>query len=346
MSLLYNARWQAFDNSGNPLVGATLTVYNAGGVVLASIWRDAALTIAMTNPTSGTDKSDAAGRFGQIFTAEGAIFDVLLKDALGNTVASYVNVVSLGSNTGALSRDFITSRFQARGAGGTTFIEVGDPTGDDVGGTGQIGGWLGTQADLITVNAAQFNVVGRIKENGKKLASTVYTEATAFTTAATVDITLPNDPTGVLAWEIEIWDYTQSANANIYARLSYDNGANYKAGATDYISQVGLMTAASTAGTADLTEAQMTLAVDGQTNSADLLLAGTVKIITPPSGTKATRVTSWLSGVAHTGVLAQSFANAYGKGGYGKATNLRLFAASGTITGKYLVRPLRGYGDA
>lgn len=345
MSLLYDARWQAFDNSGNPLVGATLTVYNAGGVVLASIWRDAALTIAMTNPTSGTDKSDAAGRFGQIFTAEGAIFDVLLKDALGNTVASYVNVVSLGSNTGALSRDFITSRFQARGAGGTTFIEVGDPTGDDVGGTGQIGGWLGTQADLITVNAALLNVVGRIKENGKKLASTVYTEATAFTTAATVDITLPNDPTGVLAWEIEFWDFVQSANANLYARVSYDNGANYKSGAADYLSHAALFAVAGITITADLTEAQATLAVDIQGTTA-LPGNGIIRVITPPSGSNGTRIEGTLKGISHTGALGQSFFNAYAKGGYGKATNLRLFAASGTITGKYLVRPLRGFGDA
>lgn len=340
ISILYDARWQAFDNAGNPLVGATLTVYNTGGTVLATIWRDAALTIAMTNPTTLTDKSDAAGRFGQVFTAENAIFDVLLKDALGNTVASYVSVVGLGANSGTFVRDFTNSRGSIRGAGGTVYFEAGDPTGDDVGGTMSLGGWLGTQADLITLNAVLVNITGRLKENGKKIPGTIYTEATSFSGATSVVIALPNDPTGVRGWQIDLLDFAlTTVDDGLRARFSYDGGATYKSGATDYAYYStysgGFNNVTGDAEMALFTTIEHTAVPKGR---------ATLRVFSP-LGSDAAIVEATASLYSSAGGLFYFQASAFGLGGYGRPTHIKLFCNTSQMSGIYRVIPERGWGE-
>lgn len=302
----------------------------------------------MSNPTTGADLSDSAGRFPQVFAAESLTFDILLKSSAGGaTIASYLNVVTLGSTSGSLVRDFTTSRFQARGSGGTTYIEAGDPVGDDIGGTMRLGGWNGTQADLATLDTTLLNVTGRIKENSKKLIGTVYTEATTFTAVASVDITLPNDPTGVRAWDVEVFDYSQSGNANLQARFSYDSGSTYKAGAADYGWMYDLAT--SPAAVASISGASATdtnIYLAGNLNSAANRL-GMVKlrIVTVNSGNDATLMDTRAVGIINTGAYSTFTGFGFGGTTYGRATNLRLLVSANTMTGKYLVRPLRGYGE-
>lgn len=300
----------------------------------------------MSNPTSGADKSDAAGRFPQIFAAEGAIFDVLEKDSGGSTIATYLNVVSLGSNTGALSRDFTTSRFQARGAGGTTYVEAGDPTGDDVGGTMQIGGWNGTAADLITLAATLVNVTGRLKENSKKLPGTVYAENQTFSTVASVIIPLTADPAGVRGFHIDVADLMFSATVpNLNAVFSYDNGATYKTGSTDYEGLVFIVGAGTTSVGAN-TAGSLALVIGGH-SPANKPAKISIDIICPDSGLDHTVIESRFTGYDNTGTpipLSQQGAN-FGKGGYGRPTHMKLVPSSGNISGQWRLIPQRGFGE-
>lgn len=349
MSMLLDVRWQAFDSSGNPLVGATLTVYNTGTFVLASIYRDSARAVPMTNPTSGGDKSDAAGRFPQIFAAEAAVFDVLLKDSLGNTVASYVNVVGLGADSGSVLRDFTNSRYSVRGSGGTVYIEAGDPTGDNVGGTMRLGGWLGTQADLITIDTALLNVTGKIKENSKKIPSVVYTEATAITAVNSYDIALPNDPAGVRGYEIELWDYSQSGGGNLLLLASFDGGSTYKAGASDYhyggISSIvgtGVASIGSASGVANMLIAGGSMV--GLSNRSGRIK---ISITTPDSGTEDAVITSRADGCDTSGNPMTFLMMGHIGASYGRVDHVRLFITGGvvTMTAKFLLRPIRGMGE-
>jgi hypothetical protein len=72
---LLSAFETCLDLRGNPVSGAALRVTRAGTTDLATLFRDGALTVPMTNPTSGVDLSNAAGRVPSIFCADG-IYDV------------------------------------------------------------------------------------------------------------------------------------------------------------------------------------------------------------------------------------------------------------------------------
>lgn len=321
-------------------MGATLTVYTAGTTTPAAIWRDAALTVAMSNPTTGADKSNASGRFPQVYAAEGAIFDIIMKDSVGSTVYTELSVISLGSNTGTLSRDFTTSRFQARGSGGTTYIEAGDPVGDDVGGTMSLGGWNGTPADLITLIGTIVNVSGRLKENNKKIPGTVYTEATSFSGATSVVIALPNDPTGVRGWQIDLLDFAlTTVDDALLARFSYDGGATYKSGATDYAYYStysgGFNNITGDASMALFTTIEHTAVPKGR---------ATLRVFSP-LGSDAAIVEATASLYSSAGGLFYFQASAFGLGGYGRPTHIKLFCNTSQMSGIYRVIPERGWGE-
>lgn len=163
MALIYDSRFRVFDSNGDPLAGATLTIYDAGTTNLASIYRDAALTTPMTNPTSSADVSDAAGWFPQVFTAEGVFLDITLKDSDGATVKTYVDVPSLGSESNTFSRDFTTSRIRIRDVGGVVYIEAGNAAGDDLGGSMRLSGWAATPLDTLTIDAGATTLTGPVE---------------------------------------------------------------------------------------------------------------------------------------------------------------------------------------
>jgi hypothetical protein len=301
----------------------------------------------MTNPTTGTDKSDANGWFPQVFMAEAVTVDILLKDAAGVTLASYVNVISLGSDTGSLVRDFTNSRFSARGSGGTVYLEAGDPTGDDVGGTGVLGGWNGTQADSWAINAALVNVIGRFKENSKKLPSITYADLTTAAAAAFVALPLPNDPTGIRMWEYDLFDIVLSAaSANITAVLSYDAGASYKTGAADYAYGNLWNNLTVPSSSADDADTAMLLGT-GVKTPANIPAFMTLNIVTPNSGANATQVWGQITGYDNNSTATprtQAF-GAFGLGGYGRATHIKLVPSSGTIALASRLQTHRGTGD-
>lgn len=282
--------------------------------------------------------------FPQIFGVEGLGVDMILKTSAGVTLYTYDDVVFSGANTGTISRDFTNSRMLFSGSGGIISAEAGDPSPDDIGGKWRIGGWNGTQADLITLDAALSNTTGRFKENSKKLPSVVYTEATAFAAVANVDIALPNDPVGCRAWEVDVWDFTASTSINLRHRFSYDGGATYAAGASDYAYQVAYISVATETLAEDTADPYINLGLfpDGTGSRPGRFK---YRVMTPRTGSDPTSLECQAWGTTVAGTYSGRV-HGYGPASSGPVDHLRLIPASGTITGKYLVRPLRGYGES
>lgn len=293
----------------------------------------------MSNPTSGADLADSAGYFPQIFAAEGSLFDILLKDASAVLIKSYDSVPSLGSDTGLLTRDFTNSRLRIAGSGGTVSIEAGDAAGDDVGGLMRLGGYSGSQAVTMTLDAASINTTGQFKENSKKLTSVVATAATPFAAVTSLDIALPQTLTSTVAWEVELYNMSVAAGSiDITARLSMDGGSTYKAGASDYLWAGASLGAAGFVG-ATATDSSIKLdpgrQIDAHGTAHDRIL---LVIRTSSFGTHISYETfdhsgSW-KGMGHTASIA------------GPCTHVRIIASASTITGSYTVRSLRGFGEA
>lgn len=62
---------KVLDANGDPIVGAVLKVYEVGTTTYRAIYSDAALTIPMTNPLSGSNASNAAGDFPRFYMQAG-----------------------------------------------------------------------------------------------------------------------------------------------------------------------------------------------------------------------------------------------------------------------------------
>ena len=340
MALLYDARFRATDANDEPLNGATLTVYNANTTTLTSVFSNTGLTTPLVNPVV----ADSAGRFPQIFVAEGTAVDLLLKTSAGVLVTSYDDVIVLGADDGDLTRTLADStRFKVRGSGGVVYIETGDASPDNTGGTAVLGGWAGTQGDSLDINYAAVDIGGIVTEAGKSLQGVVQTAATTFTAAATVDIALPNTPTGTRAWMVEVFDLSISTDANVLGRLSYDNGATYKAGATDYAHGWVRNENATPNGSASTGSTSMLL-ISGMDSRADDGGYMRMMVITVPSGNGTTMIEGCACTWWTTGPVPQKIDfMQLGQGNYGKATHLRLLTSAGTLTGKYRVVPLRGF---
>ncbi len=352
MALIFDPRWFAHDDDGNPLVGATLTVYVANTVTPAAIKRDAALAVPMTNPTSGPDVSNAAGIFPQVFSADGGLFDILLKDADGNLVRSYEDVSVLGSDTGDFSRTVSgDGRITITGSAGAVSIQAGSPSPDNIGGDLTIEGQAGTQLDTLTLDSVTTDFTGEVTtRGGKKLTGAVQTAATTFTTVASVDIALVEIPADVRAWRIDLFDMstTEAGGDAAFIRLSYDGGASYRAGASDY-SYLTTLTIAGSVVAANSTGATAIVLANGFETAANELAHFELFVLTPESGATATIVKCegcyTDPGAANAPAMSRTFGR--GLGSYGRATHIRILAASGeTITGKYRLTPLYGFGEA
>lgn len=330
MATVSDPRFRALDSSGNAYVGATLTVYTAGTTTPASIYRDASLTVAMTNPTTGADKSGADGYFPQVFAAEGQTFDVVVKNSSGTTLWSLVNVPSLGSETGTFTRDFGSGgRLRAAGSAGVVRVEGGDPTGDDIGGQITIGGYAGTQADVVKLDGLSVDTTGTFTENGKGLQGVVYTPKTAFTAVSTVVIALPNNPVGVLAWDIDIFGVTLSAGGNLSLTASTNGGSSYLAAGYGYDlikSTAGAVSATSGAGTATFPLANSMGSV-GTIRGRLHIYSSQMDGLSFGADTGSTQVQYQVVG----GVGSTVF------------THIKLAISAGTMTGNYRVVPLRGF---
>lgn len=343
MAIIFDSRWRSLDSSGNPISGATLTVYTAGTTTPAAIYRDALLTVPMSNPTTGSDKADSAGRFPQIFAQPNTLFDILEKDAGGSTIAAYLSVSSLGTVTGSLVLDFTTSRGQIRGTGGVTYFEFGDASGDDVGGTGVIGGWNGTQADLITVNAAIFNITGRIKENSFKIPGVVRQEAVAFTGVGFVVIPLTNDPVGVRLFDVDVLDLIFSTTATLTVTFSFDDGSTYAAAGYRWAISVSYASTNAPTGSGSDTAGHISDAL-GAVAAVPALLR--MCVTTPNSGNNGTIAQGQLAGFSNGGSAFETTTfTVIGPASLSRASHMKLIVSAGTFAGVARVAPQRGFGE-
>jgi hypothetical protein len=349
MALLLSPGVRIANAAGVPISGGKIRVYNANTTTLSNLYSDTGLTVPLANPvvcnSAGYPSSDGSNTVG-IFCAS-ANYDIAFMTAASVVLVTIDDVASYGSDAATLTKDFTNSRFAVRGSGGTIYVEAGDADPDAVGGTGILGGWLGTQADSWTINAAVANVVGRIKENSKKLPGVIYTDATTFTAVSTLEIALTNDPTGVRAWDLDLWDLTGTGVLSLLARFSYDGGGTYKSGASDYNY---LKTKLDDAGAATTTApGDVDTKIDVNyymITAANRLATVRIRIVTPDSG--AGRTTLEASTVAcgtTTAHMGHFFTAGEAVGGYGRATHIRLLQSGQTITGKYRLTPLRGFGE-
>jgi hypothetical protein len=344
LALIYDSRFRALDSSGNPLAGATLTIFDAGTTNPTSIYRNAALSTPMSNPTTGADASDAGGWFPQIYAAEAAYVDMTLKDSGGSTIKAYTNVTFLGSDTGTFSRTFGgLTRFKLSDSGGVVLMEAGDPSPDNVGGTMTVQGWAGTQGDLATLNFATVNISGKATVGGKKLPGLVY-EGTVSAQASAI-IPLTNNPTGVTRWLIEIWGYTHAVAGGALVTLSFDGGGTYKGGASDYVtfreendSSGGVSSTLTTS-----TTAQLSGSIIGEANRP---MTAEFLVTTPDSGSVATSIRSTIQAILAGPTYRFCRGQVWTATGYGRATHLKLVSGGGgNLSLKYRITTQAGTGD-
>ncbi len=117
---------QQVDQNGKPIVGATLTVYNGGTLILASCYQDIGLAIPAQNPMA----TDQTGRLPNFYVADG-VYKVTLVDPYGVSIFSLPQIASIGAS--------------ASGGGGsavdpTTVFQTGDVLWAEV--QGVRSGWV------------------------------------------------------------------------------------------------------------------------------------------------------------------------------------------------------------
>jgi hypothetical protein len=349
MAILFPPGFRLSDADGNPLSGAKVRVRVANSETLASLYSDAALSSSISNPVI-TDAAGYPANGGNecvIYCASGT-YDVAFLDSSDNVLASFDDVSPYGAESSDIERTVTgNGRFKVTGSAGAVMIQVGDPSPDNTGGTLTIEGQAGTQGDTLTLDFATVNTTGTLTENGKKLPGVVYTDATTPTPATSIDIALPEVPANCRAWRVDIWDISLSgaSGGGLQLQFSFDNGATYKSGASDYAYGCQ-QTNGSTQVDDAATLIYLSAAVHSYTNKFGWV---SLEILTPESGSGPTLVKSDVMAFNNTTATESGFiATAMGAciGGYGRATHARLTSAGGnTITCKYRVQPLRGFGD-
>ena len=346
MAILTEGRLLITDASNVPLNGGKARIYNTGTTTLTDVFSDAGLTTPLTNPVV----ANSSGFTPVIYAAEATVVDVTYLTSADATVAgrTYTEVPFLGSDSGTFTRTLAdNTRFKISGAGGTVSLEVGDPSPDNVGGAGRLGGWAGTQATSWEIDAAATDTTGVFTENSKKMLGIVNTAATTFTTVASVDIALTQNPSGVLAHEVDVIGLkASSSSTQLSVQFSYDGGATYKSGASDYSYYYEYKNLGSPSDVSYVADAAHTQIVIGTNVSIDAFRSWLkMHVLTVASGTEPTMLIADLKGYDSGGNPAAASAHGYGLGSFGKATHMRLLASTGTITGAYRVAPLRGFGE-
>lgn len=342
------------DANNNPISGGGVRVRVADTTDLANLFSDNSLSVAITNPVV-TDSAGYPANGGNecaINVAAGT-YDVAFLDASGVVIASWDDFVPFGAESGELERTVPgNGRFKVTGSAGAVKVWFGDPDPDDTGGTVTESGWDDTQGDTKTVNFATFNVSGRSKEGGRKIASTVLTEATAFSATATVDVSLPNTPSGVRAYRVTFYDLTFASATQPRLRLSY--AGSLKSGASDYSYVVNYYSIGGSAFAVGTDDAAAFIDLHGEnfngtaTISADKVARIVLEIVTPNSGTADTLVRWAAEGYTTSGTPFPTLptGSAHGLGQYGRCDGLRLLNSGGVnMAGKYVVESLAGFGD-
>jgi hypothetical protein len=347
MAILTEGRILVTDASDTPINGGKVRIYDTGTTNLTSVFSDEALSVPLTNPVV----ANSSGFTPVIFAAEATSVDVTYLTAADATVTgrTYTAIPFLGSDTGTFTRTLPGgTRFKITDGGGIVLMQVGDASPDSVGGQLTIEGWAGTQGDTLTLDFATTNTTGVITENSKKLLGIVNTNATTFTAVSSVDIALTQNPSGVLAHDVDVFKLiASSASCQLGVQFSYDGGATYKSGASDYAFafQYKNLGDANLYPTYVEDDAHTQITLSSSTDFTAKPAWLTLRILTVASGSDPTSVKGELMCYQGGGTLDLNLnlIRGYGLGSYGKATHMRLLASTGTITGQYRVAAMRGF---
>lgn len=250
MALLYSPRFQAFDASGNPISGARLYTFDSVSTSTPkATYSDNSLTISYGAYVT----ADSSGVFPPIFGAANESYYMVLRTSADVFVDEFPFATTLGPDSSSVFlKDLGTNgRFQVSGDAGVVQIETGNAEGDDIGGSGRIGGFDGTQGDALELDYAGITATGPVSVTGAVTASGALvstsgdvtlegisravprcTSRGTATAAATTDLTLDSD---YEAWEIHIRNYQVLgvSGGTPSMRLSFD-GSTYKTTSGDY----------------------------------------------------------------------------------------------------------------
>lgn len=345
-------------DDGTPISGGQLRVYDINTTTLSSLYSNEAMSTPLTNPV----EADSNGFLPMIFAAAGT-YDIAYLDSVANggadlTGQSYTDQPTIGGSTAnTISATLSGARFKVSGGDigdGTTGVltEHGNPSPDDTGGYARDAGWAGTQGDkkIFDWAIADFTQTKSLREGAKRISSVLYTDATAFSAASTVNIQLPNTPTITRAWRITIWDLYLSAAESLAFRIAYDATPTFKSGASDYAFAVIYNNAGTIATVVD--DAHTHIRASHSLQAASTWLARMELIVTTvDSGNGNTTLGGHLFGAKTNAGAGNMPANerfdGVGLGNYGRATYIQLLTLTGgaTLTGKYNVETLRGFGE-
>lgn len=348
MALLFPGGMRVTTTANVAVSGGKCRVRDVNTSNLSSLFSDEAMTIPLTNPVV----ADSNGMLAAIFCEEGS-YDIAFLTAADAVISGQSwedwSTYTEGSSA-SIERTLSGARIDIDGGdigSGSTGVRIqaGDPSPDNSGGKMGLMGWNGTSADAIWLDGTEVNSrrTKSLKEAQKRITEVVYTEATSFSAVTSLTITLPNDPSGTRAWEIEIFDfYTSNATVSLDWTISYDNNSTYKSGASDYA--WGFLQSGSLTGDDADSKLRITSSLSGtsSTNTSTI----TMRVVTPNSGNGNTNIKGDISGPigAGTGMVVQHF-NGAGMGNYGRATHIKVTSGAVTMTGKYLIRTLRGFGE-
>lgn len=256
MGLLYCPRFVALGATGAILPGAKLYTFDSVSITTPkATYSDNGLTTS----NGAYVQADSSGVFPPIFGAANEQYYMLLKTSGDVTVDEFPFATILGADaTATFLKDLgLNGRFLVSGSGGVVQIETGNAEGDDVGGSGRLGGYGGTQGDALEIDYAAITTTGPVAVTGN-LSTTADLSATgnlsstgglvtlggiaravprctlrsSATAAATTSIALDS---AYECWEIHIRNLLiAGAGGTPAMKMSFDNGGSFKSGSGDY----------------------------------------------------------------------------------------------------------------
>lgn len=117
--------WQWFTNQGVVLSGGNIYTYTAGTTTPAATYTDNTLGTPNANPIV----LDSTGRYAsEIWWASGNQFKFIIKDASGNTIATYDNLVGINDVSAASASEWTASGLTPTYVSATSFTVPGNQT--------------------------------------------------------------------------------------------------------------------------------------------------------------------------------------------------------------------------
>jgi len=345
---LYNLSYNpALDGNAEPYSGAWLHTYIPGTTTPKATYTTDAQSVTNANPL----EADSAGRFGAMFATEGEVFDLYLTDADGGNGRTFSDVIALGGTSNAFEKDFgANGRIQIYGEAGVVQIETGDPSPDDVGGRGRIGGWDGTQGTDLELDYTTTTLTGDADVSGSATvgddliitnptsAGSVYAKLASGTATAQTAVDIPLDA-DFNAYVLEIQYLTAPASPNIGLQLAFDSTPTFKSASGDYAGVNQYLGGTAPGTTSNSTRidlfpsgivsgavlySRFHLMIDSRA-AAETIVSGMVSVINMSGGP----VTFWPQGATNAK-------------DYGKATYVRILTAASTISFRWSLLGIPG----